>query len=256
MSRNPAPVFSESAYIVGKGRFLARLALRALTVMAAGAALLPGGVANAAPPVGSATFDAPPTATVTALDVTPPGHSAIAGVTAETLTATVSPPALGSVQFMEDSTDIGAAVPVWGGVASTKMTLPSGTHLIKAVFTPADSTTFGPSTSNELSYVVNAPIGRNVTVTTLRVFPTPAFPGIPMVLLANVTPVGVAGTIQFMDGTSALSAPVPAADGFALLIIRLPKGEHSLTAVFTSTNQAAFIPSASLPVVLTVAPPI
>jgi hypothetical protein len=220
--------------------------------MAVGSALLLGGVANAAPPIGSVTFDAP---TVTALDVTPPGPSAMAAVTVETLTATVSPPAAGSVQFMEDNTDIGAAVPVWGGVASTKTTLPSGTHPLKAVFTPADSVTFGPSTSNAVSYVVNAPIGQNATVTTLRVFPTPAFPGIPVIILANVAPVGAAGTIQFMDGTSALSAAVPATDGFTLLIIRPSKGEHALTAVFTPTNQAVFVPSASLPVVLTVAPP-
>lgn len=256
MSKSPAPCFSESAYIVGKSRSLARLALRAATVMVPCAALLLGGVANAAPPVGSATFDAPPAATVTALVVTPSGRSAIAAVTTETLTATVSPPALGSVRFIEDATDIGAAVPVWGGVAATKTTLSAGTHTLKAVFTPADSSSFGSSTSNELSYVVNAPIGQNATVTTLRVFPTPTFLGIPVVLLANVAAVGVAGTIQFMDGTSALSAPVPAADGFALLIIRLPKGEHSLTAVFTPTNQSIFMPSASLPVVLTVAPPI
>ncbi|PZS25333.1 MAG: hypothetical protein DLM61_20200 [Pseudonocardiales bacterium] len=222
--------------------------------MAAGSTLLLGGVANAAPPVGSLTFDAPPAATVTALAVTPPGPSAIAAVTTETLTATVSPPALGSAQFMEDATVIGAAVPVWGGVASTKTSLPAGTHSLKAVFTPADSTSFGSSTSSAVSYVVNAPIGQNATVTTLRVFPTPAFPGIPVVLLANIAPVGAAGTVQFMDGESALSAPVPTTDGFTLLITPLPKGKHSLTAVFTPTNQAIFVPSASPPVVLTVPP--
>ena len=222
--------------------------------MAVGSLLLPGGVANATLPVGGLAFDAPPAATVTALDVTPPGPSAIAAVTVETLTATVTPPAAGSVQFMENSTDIGTAVPVWGGVASTKTTSPSGTHLLKAVFTPADSMTFGPSTSNAVSYVVNVPIGKKATVTTLVVFPTPTFPGSPAVLLTNIAPVGAAGTIQFMDGTSALSAAVPATAGFALLIIRLSKGEHSLTAVFTPTNQAVFVSSASPHVVLTVAP--
>jgi hypothetical protein len=241
--------------IVVKGRSLARLALRILITMAAGSALLLGGVANAASPVGVLTFDTLKAATVTALTVTPPGSFAVAAISMETLTATVSPPAAGSVQFMEDSTDIGAAVPVWGGVASTKTMFPTGTHLLKAVFNPADSMTFGPSTSNAVPYVVNAPIGQNATVTTLRVIQTPALPGIPVVLLANIAPVGAAGTIQFLDGTSALSAAVPATDGFALLIIRLSKGEHSLTAVFTPTNQGVFVPSASLPVVLTVAPP-
>jgi hypothetical protein len=241
--------------IVGKGRSLARLASRILLAMAAGSALLLGGVANAAPLVGGVTSDTPKAATVTALAVTPPDSFAVAAVSMETLTAMVSPPAAGSVQFMEGSTDIGAAVPVWGGVASTKTMLATGTHPLKAMFTPADSMTFGPSTSNAVSYVVNAPIGQNATVATLRVIQTPALPGIPVVLLANIAPVGAAGTIQFMDGRSALSAAVPATDGFALLIIRLSKGEHSLTAVFTPTNQRVFVPSASLPVVLTVAPP-
>ncbi len=240
-------------YIVRNGRALARLLSRLLIAVAAGSALLLGGVANASP-VGSLIFDAPPTATVTALGVTPPGRDAIASVTVETLKATVSPSAAGSVQFMEDSTNIGAAVPVTGGIASTKTTLPTGTHLLKAVFTPTDAMMFGSSMSNTASYVVNSPIGENATVSTLRVFPTPVFQGIPVVLLANIAPVGAVGTIQFMDGESALGAPVLATDGFALLITPLPKGEHSLTVVFTPTNQAAFVPSASLPVVLTVAP--
>ena len=235
---------------------MARLALRILIAMAAGSALLLGGVANAAPRMGGLIFDTPKAATVTALAVSPPDSFAVAAISMETLTATVSPPAAGSVQFMEGGTDIGAAVPVWGGVASTTTMLPTGTHPLKAVFTPADSMTFGPSTSKAVSYVVNAPIGQNATVTTLRVIQTPALSGIPVVLLANIAPVGAAGTIQFMDGTSALSAAVPATDGFALLIIRLSNGEHSLTAVFTSTNQAVFVHSASLPVLLTVAPPI
>jgi hypothetical protein len=75
-----------------------------------------------------------------------------------------------------------------------------------------------------------------------------------VVLLANIAPVGAVGTVQFMDGESALHAPVPATGGFTLLITPLPKGKHSLTAVFTPTNQAVFLPSASPPVVLTVAP--
>lgn len=242
-------------YIVRKGRPLARLLSGALAVaMAAGSAWLLGGVANATPLVDIAAFDAPPAATITALDVTPFDAFAVASVTMETLKATVSPAASGSVQFMQGSTDIGAAVPVSGGIASTKTTLPSGMHQLKAVFTAADSMTFNSSTSNTVSYVVNAPIGENATITTLRVFPTPVLQGIPVVLLANIASHGAGGTIQFMDGTFALGAPVPATDGFALLIISLPKGEHWLTGVFIPTNQAVFVPSASPPVVLTVPP--
>ncbi len=250
-----------------EGRSLTRLLSWALVVaVAAGSTSALVGVAHAAPILnplntvsaepagGTDPADVSPTATIIALEVAPSASSAVADVTVETLTATVSPPALGSVRFMEDATDIGAAVPVWGGVASTKTTLPAGRHPLRAVFTPPDSTSFGSSTSNTVSYVVDAPIGQNATVTTLRVFPTPAFPGVPVVLLANIAPVGAAGTIQFMDGESALDAPVPATAGFTLLITPLSKGKHSLTAVFTPTNQSVFVPSASPPVVLTVAP--
>lgn len=197
-----------------------------------------------------------PSATITALAVTPSDSSAVAAVTVETLNTRVSPSVASSVQFMAGGINVGAAVPVSGGTALTKTMLSSGTHLLKAVFTPTDSVAFGPSTSNTVSYVVNAPIGSNATVTTLRIFPTPVFRGIPVVLLANIAPVGVVGSIQFMDGTSVLSAPVPAAGGFALLIISLSKGAHSLTAVFTPANQVVSVPSASPPVSLTVAPPL
>lgn len=195
-----------------------------------------------------------PVATTTMLAVTPSALSAIATVTVETLNATVSPSVGGSVQFMDNNTNIGAAVPVSGGIASTKATLPSGTHLLRAVFTPTDYLMFGSSTSKAVSYVVDAPIGEYATVTALTVFPTPARQGSPVVLLANIAPVGAVGTIQFLDGEYALNAPVPATDGFTLLITMLSKGKHSLTAVFTPTNHAVFVPSASPPMVLTVAP--
>lgn len=91
-----------------------------------------------------------------------------------------------------------------------------------------------------------------VTTTTLFSFPNSAFQGVPMVLLANVAPRGAAGSIQIMDGTTALGVPVPAATGFALLITPLPKGTHSLTAMFTPTDPTAFTPSTSSPMSLTV----
>ncbi|MGH3669877.1 MAG: Ig-like domain-containing protein [Pseudonocardiaceae bacterium] len=103
-----------------------------------------------------------------------------------------------------------------------------------------------------MTYVVNAPTGAKPTNTKLSVFPTPAFQGIPVVFLANVAPANAAGTVQFMDWTTKLGAPVPVFSGFALLITPLPKGTHSLTAVFTPTKPAAFAPSTSTPVSLTV----
>jgi Bacterial Ig-like domain (group 3) len=94
----------------------------------------------------------------------------------------------------------------------------------------------------------------NATTITLTVFPKHAFQDVSLAFLANVAPRGAPGTIQFMDGTTALGVPVPASGDFALLITALPAGPHSLTAVFTPTDLTAFAPSTSPPVSLTVQP--
>lgn len=52
----------------------------------------------------------------------------------------------------------------------------------------------------------------------------------------------------------ALDGPVPVFGGFALTITTLSKGTHSLSAVFTPTDPAAFAPSSAAPVLLTVDP--
>ncbi len=224
---------------------LMRLLSRAVVItVAAGSALLPGGVANAGAPA----------ATTTTLNVTAPaGPSGVAPDTVETLVATVSPPASGSVQFKDGSVDIGPPVIVSDGVVSSTMTLSPATHSLTAVFTSNDPA-FNGSTSPTVPYVVAAAPGVTATTTTLRVIPGGTTRSGSVVVLANVAPLGAAGTIQFFDGATALEAPAPATAGFALLITKLPAGPHSLAAVFTPTNQVIFVPSASLPVVLTVAP--
>jgi hypothetical protein len=56
----------------------------------------------------------------------------------------------------------------------------------------------------------------------------------------------VAGTIQIKNGTANLGGPVPVAAGFAFGgFFVLPRGTHSLTAVFTPTDPAAVQPSTS-----------
>jgi hypothetical protein len=86
--------------------------------------------------------------------------------------------------------------------------------------------------------------------------PRRAVDGVPVIFLANVAPLAAVGAVQFiMDGTAALGAPVPVTTtGFALLINSLPEGTHTLTAAFTPTNPAAYAPSTSPPMSLTVSP--
>jgi len=57
--------------------------------------------------------------------------------------------AAGTVQFTDGTTNLGAPVPVAGGVAVGPLTaLSPGTHSITAVFTPTNPAKFQPSTSN------------------------------------------------------------------------------------------------------------
>jgi hypothetical protein len=141
-----------------------------------------------------------------------------------------------------------------GATATVTTTLLPGTHSLTAVFTPTDPTALSSSTSNTVSYVVNAPTA-TTTTTTVRVVPNRAFQGIPVILLANVAPRGAAGTVQFTDATTALGAPVPVRGGQAFLITTtLTMGTHTISAVFTPTNPTALVPSTSSPVSLTVQP--
>ena len=189
-----------------------------------------------------------PAITHTTLSVTP-ASPAVAG-TGETLTATLTPAsAVGSVQFKDGATLIGSPVTVTGGSASLSTTLPVGTNALSAVFTPTNPAAFTASTSNTVPYVVYA----TATHITLTVAPNPAFHGIPVVLIATVTPFTAAGTVQFFDGTTPLGAPVPVLAGVAFFTTSaLTTGTHTLTAVFTPTNPTAFGPSTSPPVPLTV----
>lgn len=73
--------------------------------------------------------------------------------------------------------------------------------------------------------------------------------------IAHVVPRNATGTVQFQDGSTNLGAPVPVFGGvtFGGFTILSP-GMHSLTAMFTPTDPAAFDPSTSPPVSLTFGP--
>ena len=194
-----------------------------------------------------------PTPTSTQLGVTPPSP-ATAG-TAQTLTATVTPAASGTVQFLDGTAPLGDPVSVTDGTASLTTTLPAGNHLLTATFTPADPAAFAGSTSAPVSYQVSSTA--KATSTTLKADPNPATAGKPVKLTAQVSPRGATGTIQFFDGSTPLGGPQPVKpNGTAQLNTKtLTPGTHTLTAAFTPTNPAAYGPSTSPPVTLTVNPP-
>ncbi|HEY6422213.1 MAG TPA: Ig-like domain-containing protein, partial [Pseudonocardiaceae bacterium] len=193
-------------------------------------------------------------ATTTALVVTP--NSPANADTQETLTATVTPPAAGSVQFLDGTTSIGTPVTVSGGTASTTTTLVPGSHSLTAVFTSTDPA-FTGSISPPVTYVVNNPAGAQDTTTTLTASPVgPVDPGTAVTLNAALTPGGAAGTVQFLDGTTTIGGPVTVAGGTASTTTStLTAGSHQLTAEFTPDNPAAFNASTSPAVTLVVNTP-
>jgi hypothetical protein len=100
-------------------------------------------------------FVANPAGTATTLNNITPSAPVAAG-TGETLTATITPGAAGTVQFMDGSTPLGAPVVETIGTATLAATLTSGNHSLTAVFTPADPTSFTGSTSSPIAYAVNS----------------------------------------------------------------------------------------------------
>ncbi len=97
----------------------------------------------------------------------------------------------------------------------------------------------------------------SATTTTLIAAPSSGLPeGIPVVLVALVTPCAAKGTVQFQDGTATIGAPVTITGGLAFTIApTLTAGSHSLTAKFTPAD-SPFDSSTSTAVPLTVLPPI
>ena len=123
------------------------------------------------------------------------------------------------------------------------------------------ATTYGSFTgsiwfTDPTHYTSTDPTGPTVTATSTALTVTPSgssVAGSAVTLSAAVSPVA-AGSVQFMDGATALGAPVTVANGAASLTTSaLTTGDHQLSAVFTSSD-AAFGSSASAAAAYTVSP--
>jgi hypothetical protein len=92
--------------------------------------------------------------------------------------------------------------------------------------------------------------GTPVTATQTALAATPASPitaGTQTTLTASITPANATGTVQFMDGTTNLGAPVAVAGGAASTAVTLAQGSHSLTAVFTGSGSFGNSTSTAVP---------
>jgi hypothetical protein len=193
---------------------------------------------------------APAAPTTTAVSAAPnPDNQGVA----TTLTATETPATPGSVTFSNGTTTIGSASVNASGVATMPYTpTASGTQTITATFAPTDTVDFTGS-SGTTSLTVNPPATVTTTSLTVSYTNTSAPVNLSSTVMAGATPV-TAGTVSWFDNGSTTplnsSAVTPTASGIATFSIPaggLAAGSHSIVAVFTPTNPAAFDASSSAP---------
>ncbi|MDQ2839435.1 MAG: Ig-like domain-containing protein, partial [Actinomycetota bacterium] len=183
--------------------------------------------------------------TTTVLTASP--ASPVVTPTPTTLSAAITPAgAAGTVQFLDGTSNLGAAVAVSGGAAQTTTTLAVGTHSLTAKFIPTDATAFTGSVSAAASYRVD-PQPAQTTTTDLSVSPAgPVQTGELVTLTGTVTPSTAPGAFQFYDGTTALGAPAGSSSAGAQLISSsLAAGTHQLSVKFIPTNAANYGSSTS-----------
>jgi len=191
------------------------------------------------------------TATTTALTVTPNGSATVGSDV--TLSATVSPAASGTVQFLDGATAIGSPVAVTSGQASlTTNALTEGAHSLSAVFTSTEAAFLG-STSAATAHTIS-PKGAAATTTALAVSPAgSAAKGTPVQLSATVT-AGAEGTVDFKDNGTVIGSQAVSGGTAQLSTSGLAEGDHSFTAAFTPADATKFAASASAAVAFTVTP--
>ncbi|PTR22497.1 Ig-like domain-containing protein [Rhodococcus sp. OK519] len=173
----------------------------------------------------------PPVVTTTTSVTVPP--NATTGLAVD-LVAAVSPAgATGTVQFKDGAANLGAPVPVAGGLATLSHPfITTGAHSITAVY--SGGTGFGPSTSSARTVTVSEPMPDAVATTTTVSAPATAEVGTPVTISATVSPTPIDGTVQFRDGATNLGSPVLVSGGAASLSHTFARGgSHPITAVYS-----------------------
>lgn len=188
----------------------------------------------------------PATPTTTTLGIAPASPQ-IYGTTL-TYTATVSPSAAGTVNFLDGATLIGSSAVSSGTAMITNSTLGAGTHSITAQFVPTSPASFQTSTSAVNSYTITK---KDSTVSLVASPTSTAEQGATVGLTATVGPAGVGGgSVQFYylvsSTPTAIGSPVTVSGTTAhTTTSTLPLTTTGLRAVFTpsSANYNASAPS-------------
>ncbi|SDE36599.1 Ig-like domain (group 3), partial [Rhodococcus tukisamuensis] len=166
------------------------------------------------------------------------------------LNVQVSPaPSGGTVQFKNGANNIGGPVTLdsEGKGSITQQFATAGAQSITAVYSGAAG--FITSTSDAHTVTVSAPAETDVATTTVLTVPATATKGAAVNLVATVSPDPAGGTVQFMDGTTPIGAPVALMNGKATRSHPFATtGAHEITAIYsgapgylTSTAEVATV---------------
>lgn len=167
------------------------------------------------------------TATTTSVSATP--NPAPLG-SSVTIGASVSPAAAtGSIEFRVDGAAV-ATVALAGGQASLGYSsMTAGNHVITAVYSGDES--YIASTSQPLAQVVTT-----TTQIALTATPSPSQAGQTVQFSARISPSAAPGSVQFLDGATALGSATLDQGLAQISISTLTAGDHSVTAVYTGDS--------------------
>ena len=180
---------------------------------------------------GATSTSAPLSQTVSSLSLSSSANPLSAGQTL-TLTAKVSPPsATGSIQFSDGATQLGTPVPIIGGVATlVPPALTPGTHAITAMY-PGD--TNNPASISPVMLQTVSPTPTNVA---LKPTATSLAAGQAATFIVSVSPSTSTGSVQLLDGGTALSTAMVGAGASVFSTSSLTPGTHIITATYIDST--------------------
>jgi Bacterial Ig-like domain (group 3) len=158
-----------------------------------------------------------------------------------TFTATVTPnTATGAVQFLDGTAVLGNGVLAAGAATIAVSTLAAGTHSITAAY--AGDADDAASTSTVLTQTVN----KDASTVVVSSSDNPSTLGQTVTFTAKVTPATATGSVQFLDGTTALGTTTLSAGATTLPVSTLAVGSHSITAAYSGDPSDAASTSAAV----------
>ena len=156
-------------------------------------------------------------------------------------TATITPAATGSVQFLDNGALIATGTLASGVATMATSALPVGTHAITVVY--GGSGTHMGSSSAALTQTVT----KVSSSASLSSSVNPSATGQPVTFTVALTPATATGTVQIKDGATTLATVSLAAGTASYTTSALAAGSHPITAMYAGDATTNASTSAALP---------